>query len=110
MGGVLRTRAGTQAITDIWFESSERFSEYLFNGEEKGVGRLSAFIEDGRILSEKEHVRRSAREIDKMARRALFAMLIPVAWQMSGKDLGPCIVPPNGSSLSATGLLTFVIF
>lgn len=77
-----------QAITDIWFETTDSFSESVFSGEFGDLLRLSNFMEDGQLLDEQRDVL-SASEIKEISRRALFAMLIPIGWKISGQDLGP---------------------
>lgn len=53
--------------------------------------KLSKLLADGQLIDANTEML-SSEQIKALALRAMYAMLIPTAWQISGRDLGPFIL------------------
>jgi hypothetical protein len=98
----LTVRLGT--VIEIWAQSASEFSKNIFSGETSEIYRLSALIGDGKLsatpftdhgVSGHEQGDLSAESIKQHAKKALYADLIPRAWSLSNKPLGPFILKTN---------------
>lgn len=66
-------------------------NEQLFNGSKESTDLLFTAITDGQML-ETKHQDLGVDTIQGLVSKALFAELVPLAWQLSSSELGPVYV------------------
>ena len=66
-------------------------NEQLFNGSKENTDLLFTAITDGQML-ETKHQDLGVDAIQALVSKALFAELVPLAWQLSSSELGPVYV------------------
>lgn len=66
-------------------------NEQLFNGSKESTDLLFTAITDGQML-ETKHQDLGVDAVQALVSKALFAELVPLAWQLSSSELGPVYV------------------
>jgi hypothetical protein len=82
---------GISATTTVWYESLDIFNQQLFNGSDSSIALLDGLFEDGKLL-QNAYEPLSDREIQHIMSRALYAMLIPMAWALSPVERGVVVI------------------
>lgn len=89
------------AVVEIWAKSASEFSKNIFSGSSTEIDRLAELIRDGKLsatpftangVSGNEQGDLSAESIKQQAKKSMYADLIPRAWRLSNKPLGPFIL------------------
>ncbi|KAJ0152877.1 Berberine bridge enzyme-like 21 [Fusarium oxysporum f. sp. albedinis] len=79
------------AIVTIWQAEIVSMNEQLFNGSKENTDLLFTAITDGQML-ETKHQDIGVDAIQAFVSKALFAELVPLAWQLSSSELGPVVI------------------
>ncbi|SCV50154.1 uncharacterized protein FFFS_09366 [Fusarium fujikuroi] len=79
------------AIVTVWQAEIVSMNEQLFNGSKENTDLLFTAITDGQML-ETKHQDLGVDAIQALVSKALFAELVPLAWQLSSSELGPVVI------------------
>lgn len=73
-------------IVKIWRESIVNYAATIFGGEERNLDLLGRVIANGKMIAEDTEVVDIISHSEAIE-RSLYALLIPMAWKVSGQDI-----------------------
>lgn len=77
-------------MSKMWYESTQKLHSQLFNGSDSSIDMLNNLIKDGKLMSN-AYSSIDDITIQGLMEKALFAILIPVAWGLT-PELGVVVI------------------
>ncbi|KAL4867215.1 hypothetical protein BDV12DRAFT_198425 [Aspergillus spectabilis] len=77
-------------MVSTWKEANRQYAEQLFNGSNTSIERLGNIIADGKVIGPDSPPPASI--VEQEFKKALYALLIPLAWRVSEQKLNPFII------------------
>ncbi|KAL2840388.1 hypothetical protein BJY01DRAFT_218508 [Aspergillus pseudoustus] len=74
-----------------WQNATSEYAQSLFDGTQIGISMLGILLSGGKMIDPRLSLPGPI-DLDLQIRRTLWALLIPAAWRISGRDLNPFIV------------------